>query len=173
MPEMRPTRIMRPLGWLALLGATTLSTAPALAETPPGLAEAVRAYTQQITPMSFEYALVDLNDDGTPDALVLLRDSQWCGTGGCTLLILRGKAGAFTLVSTATIINEPIKVAREREHGWHTLLVTVQGGGIQPALVELRFDGKKFPFNPTLQPRASQKQIDAATGLVFQSPGSH
>jgi hypothetical protein len=170
---MRLTRITRHRAWIAVLTATVLSTVLALAETPPGLSEAVRAYAQQITVPSFEYALVDLNDDGTPDALVLLKDPNWCGSGGCTLLILRGKGGAFTLVSTATIINEPIKVAREREHGWHTLLVTVQGGGIQPALVELRFDGKKFPFNPTLQPRASAKQIDAATALVFQSAGSH
>jgi hypothetical protein len=170
---MRLTRIMRHLAGWALLGAPALGAAPALAEAPPGLSEAVRAYAQQVTAPSFEYALVDLNDDGTPDALVLLRDRVWCGSGGCTLLVLRGKAGAFTLVSTSTIINEPIRVAREREHGWHTLLVTVQGGGIQPALVELRFDGKKFPFNPTLQPRASQKQIDAATPLTFQSAGSH
>ena len=170
---MRLTRIMGHLAGLVLLGATTVGAVPAPAETPPGLAEAVRAYAQQITAPSFEYALVDLNDDGTPEALVLLRDRDWCGSGGCTLLVLRGKAAAFTLVSTSTIINEPIKIAREREHGWHSLLVTVQGGGIQPGFVELRFDGRKFPFNPTLQPRASQKQIDAARPLAFQGVGSH
>jgi hypothetical protein len=170
---MRLPRIMRCLAWLTLSGITALSAAPVLGETPAGLTEAVRAYAQQVAAPSFGYALADLNGDGTPDAVVLLRDREWCGSGGCTLLVLRGKAGAFTLVSTSTIINEPIKVAREREHGWYTLLVTVQGGGVQPAVVQLRFDGRKYPFNPTLQPRASQKQIDAATALVFQSAGGH
>ena len=164
----RAMPVSRYLALWALLAAVLVGSR-ALAEAPPGLAQAVRAYNRLGPMPSFEYALADLNGDGALDAVVLLTGSDWCGSGGCTLLILRGKAGGFELVSTSTIINEPIRVAREREHGWHALLVSVKGGGIQPGFVLLRFDGRKFPFNPTLQPRASPAQIEASAPLVFRN----
>jgi hypothetical protein len=92
---MRRPRITQYLIWIAVLTASVLGAAPALAAAPAALADAVRAYAQQITAPSFDFALVDLDDDGNSDALVLLKDPNWCGTGGCTLLILRGKGGGL------------------------------------------------------------------------------
>jgi hypothetical protein len=78
---------------------------------------------------SFKYALVNLNDDGIPDAIVLITDRFYCGSGGCSMLIARGTNNGFRLVSTSTISRSPIFVSSERRYGWHTLLVTVGGGG--------------------------------------------
>src|SRR5215469_72292 len=33
-------------------------------------------------------ALVDLKDKGTKEAIIYLWNNGWCGTGGCTMLIL-------------------------------------------------------------------------------------
>jgi putative lipoprotein len=160
---------MRHLALIALLVIAGCAGWPAFAGVPPGLAEAVRAQThgREIVAPSFKFALVDLNDDGVLDAVVLITDR--CGSGGCNMLILRGTAGGFTVVSGSTITNEPIKVSPELHHGWHTLLVSVRGGGVQPGLVLMRFNGTKFPLNPTVQPRATQAQADSATALVFQN----
>jgi len=156
---------------LALLVATGSAGWPALADEPPGLSDAVRAYTQTSSTPAFEYALGDLNDDGIPDAVVLLKN-PYCGSGGCDMLILRGRAGGFALVSKSTISNQPIKVSRERQHGWHTLLVTVKGGGIKPGTVVMPFNGRKYPLNPSVQPRATLAQFDAATALKFRTGGT-
>jgi len=156
---------------LALLVAAASAGWPALADEPPGLSDAVRAYTQTSSTPSFEYALVDLNEDGVLDAVVLLKN-PYCGSGGCDMLILRGSAGRFALVSKSTISNQPIKVSRERQHGWHTLLVTVKGGGIQPRSVVMPFNGRKYPLNPSVQPRATPAHFDSATALAFRMGGT-
>jgi len=139
---------------------------------PTGLSEAVRAYTRDARAPAFEYALVDLNEDGIVDAVVLLTGQHWCGSGGCSLLILRGHAGAFTVVSTSTISNQPIKLSPEKQNGWHTLLVSVKGGGIEPGFVVMPFNGRKYPTNPSVQPRATSVQVDAASPLAFQKGSS-
>jgi hypothetical protein len=153
---------------LALLLTAASLAWPALAEEPTGLSEAIRAYSRETATPQFEYALVDLNDDGTLDAVVLLTGRDWCGSGGCSMLILRGHSGGFSVVSRSTISNQPIKVSAERQHGWHTLLVSVKGGGIQRGFVVMPFNGSKYPLNPSMQARATSTQADAATTLTFR-----
>jgi hypothetical protein len=48
---------------------------------------ALRAWAKQSTPPVYRYALVDLNADGIDDAVVLLTDKAYCGSGGCTMVI--------------------------------------------------------------------------------------
>jgi hypothetical protein len=165
---MRSTLTTRHRALLALLLGSSSLAFPVLADEPSGLAEAVRVYTRSATTPSFEYATVDLNNDALVDAIVLLRGPTWCGSGGCTMLILRGTRDGFAPVSKATISNEPIMVSPELQHGWHTLLVSVRCGGISPGLVLMRFNGTKFPSNPTLQPRATPAQAGSAAELVFR-----
>src|SRR5215469_10902374 len=119
--------------------ATTVVAQVALADQPPGLADAVRKYSHEAAAPHFEYALVDLNGDGVPDAIVRLTARDWCGSGGCTMLIFRGRAQGFTFVAKATIAQKPIKVSPEIQHGWHTLLVPVRGGSVQPGFALMRF----------------------------------
>lgn len=83
------------------------------------------------------------------------------------MLIFRGTVDGFTPVSKASVSNQPIKLSPERQNSWRTLLVWVRGGGIQPGFVLMRFDGRRYPFNPTLQPRAASKQVKTAATLAF------
>jgi len=112
----------------------------------------------------FRYALIDLNGDGHYDAIVLM-GGDWCGTGGCNLVVFRATSRGFSLVSASTITNEPIRVSPEKAHGWRTLIVAAKGVG--NAL--MRFDGTRYPSNPTMQPKASQNQITAAETLTLHT----
>ena len=98
-------------------------------------------------------AFRDINDDGTPEAIVHLIGRKWCGSGGCNTLILARDGTSWRIVATITITRPPIRVLRDTSNGWHSIGVWVQGGGIQPGYeAELHFDGKTYPRNPSVPP---------------------
>ncbi len=112
-------------------------------------------------------AFMDLNGDGVKDALVLLEGRDWCGSGGCTLLVLKGVKDGFKFVSRSTLIRGPLLVSDKKSKGWSDLVVDVSGGGMPPKKVALKFNGRKYPLNPSVQPALPPKA--ALTGeTVFQ-----
>jgi len=132
---------------------------------PPSLEAAVRSFVNGDSIPSFSYALVDLNGDGQLDAIVLLHGPIWCGSGGCTMLVFRGTANGFQLVSKSTITSEPIKVLPGVAHGWRMLIVNT--GGIGP--VVMQFNGSRYPGNPSMQPKATSAQIKSGQRLNLLS----
>jgi hypothetical protein len=105
---------------------------------------------------------VDLNDDGQEDALVVLTGPEWCGTGGCTLLVVAKEANGFRVVSKSTLIQTPLVVSETRTNGWRDLIVEVRGNG----MVALKFDGKGYPSNPSTQPALGAKvQVKGVKGF--------
>ena len=127
------------------------------------LEAAVRSSVKGDFTPSFSYALVDLDGDGQPDAVVLLRGPMWCGSGGCTMLVFRGTANGFQLVSKSTITGEPIEVLPGVTLGWRTLIVNT--GGIGP--VVMQFNGTQYPGNPSMQPKATPEQIKSGQPLTL------
>ena len=101
----------------------------------------------------FVAAFADLNEDGRPEAIVHLMSNDWCGSGGCTTLVLVRDGDSWRLLTKITITRTPIRVLTTKSNGWHNITVWVQGGGVQPGYeAELRFDGKKYPTNPSVPP---------------------
>ena len=146
-------------GFMALIVAGSVSAA--VEAVSPSLETAVRSSLKGDSTPSFSYALVDLNGDGQLDAVVLLRGTMWCGSGGCTMLIFRGTANGFQLVSKSTITGEPIEVLPAVAHGWRTLIVNT--GGIGP--VVMQFNGSRYPGNPSIQRKATPAQIESGQPL--------
>jgi hypothetical protein len=98
-------------------------------------------------------AFRDLNGDGIPEAIVYLMGNSWCGSGGCNTLILAREGSSWRIVTNIRITRRPIRVLTNESHGWRSLGVWVQGGGIQPGYeAELPFDGKSYPRNPSVPP---------------------
>ena len=98
-------------------------------------------------------AFSDLNGDGTLEAIVYLISNGWCGSGGCNTLVLTPAGDSWKVVGNIAITRPPIRVLASSSHGWRSLGVWVQGGGIQPGYeAELPFDGKTYPRNPTVPP---------------------
>jgi hypothetical protein len=103
----------------------------------------------------------DLNGDGRMDGVVLLAGNDWCGSGGCKMLVFKGTENGYAFVSASTIVKEPIAVTPETAKGWHTLMV--RSGGVGQVL--LRFNGKAYPSNPSLQPKATESDVAHAQQL--------
>jgi|ERR1041385_7529633 hypothetical protein len=114
----------------------------------------------------YRAAYFDLNGDGIKEVIVYLTHYNWCGSGGCITLILEPTKSSFTVITKMTIVRPPIRVLDTSSHGWRNLTVWVQGGGIQPGYeAELRFDGKKYPSNPSMPPAVPL--TGKATGQVI------
>jgi hypothetical protein len=116
----------------------------------------------------YSVAFADLKDDGSKDAIVYLSSDGWCGTGGCTMLILTSEGASYRVVTKATVTRLPIRVLSTKSNGWHDIGVGLAGGGIQFSYEAiLSFDGKTYPENPSTVPvRQSSKR---AHGQIVMS----
>ena len=110
-------------------------------------------------------AFVDLKDDGTQEAIVYLIGPRWCGSGGCSSLILEPAGSSFKVITKTTVTQLPIRILSDKTNGWHDLAVGVGGGGIRPYEARLRFNGKKYPGNPSVPP--AQKLPKETEGKVI------
>lgn len=156
----------------------------AAAAEPPGLREAIAkhdamraaeirrlygAHIRSIDPASykFDYGLVDLNGDGILDAIVLFKGPEDCGSGGCLLEIFRGTEQGFEFVSGSTISREPIQFLKEKRSHWRSFTVLVAGGGAKVCNALMRFNGKKYPLNPSTAPCATPAQLQSAVPVTM------
>lgn len=153
---------------LSLLAMLLMSTTPAFAGDVPALENAIKAWTRASTVPTYKIAFVDLNDDGIDDAVVLITGNEYCGSGGCSLVVFEGVAGRFKFVSSSTITREPILLLAEKNKGWHTLSVLVAGGGVTPGQVVMQFNGRKYPSNPSTQRKAKKAELEGAKILIGQ-----
>jgi hypothetical protein len=70
-----------------------------------------------------------------------------------------------------TLANLPIRRLATSSRGWSDIGVYVSGGGIiQGYEAVLRFDGRRYPGNPTVAPAFRGRK--GAPGLVLISDGS-
>jgi hypothetical protein len=93
----------------------------------------------------YSAAFVDLNGDGKPEVIAHITGRDWCGSGGCTTLVLAQKGSCYRVVARLTITRPPIRVLATKSHGWRDIGVWMQGGGIQPGYeADLFFNGKTY-----------------------------
>lgn len=135
---------------LVLLMISTASTAYAGGKPTDHVADFVK---QRLHVTEYKRADADLNADGRSEAVVYVTDRTFCGSGGCLLLVLSAHGTTYRVVMRATVTKLPITILPTRTHGWRDLGVTVQGGGvIRPYMARLRFNGHRYPSNPTVPP---------------------
>ncbi len=105
---------------------------------------------------------IDLDDDGYNDALIYIGGRNWCGTGGCNLHMLRVTPAGIESLGRTTITWLPIGVLDSSSNGMRDIVVRVGGGGNEnPGLRVLRFDGEKYPSNPTMPPTEPVDEIES------------
>lgn len=151
----------------ALAAIALLATAAANGQTnaPAELLSAVQLHAEKAgVPLvaRWRHALTDLNGDRIDDAVVLITDPAWCGTGGCTLLVFKGSRRGFTLQSKSSVSDVPIRLSPLVVAGWRSLIVYSRGRGD----VLMRFTGTRYPDNPSLQPKATAAQVRGASLLI-------
>ena len=152
---------MAAIALLAILAsaAATASEAPA----------SVKAYIHDHLgdTKGYRYAQTDLNNDGKPEAVIYVTDPQYCGSGGCNLVVLTPQGSGWRQALNATVAQPPILVLAGTTHGWHDIGVSVHGGGASPHVARLRFDGVRYPDNPTLAPA---EPMSMNMGVVLIAP---
>jgi hypothetical protein len=107
----------------------------------------------------FQYFTVDLNDDGKKEHFVAFMSPYFCGSGGCTVMLLDHEASVITKF---TVMRTPIWAEKTTTNGWRNLLV--RSGG---ELKELKFDGSTYPSNPSVVPTASFDAPSASAIIMF------
>ena len=86
-------------------------------------------------------------------ALVYLVGMNWCGSGGCNLLILRPGAAGWEQVGNVSRVSNPVRVLTTSTNGLPDIGVTVAGGGGSPAYeARVSFDGTTYPRFPSDEP---------------------
>ena len=99
----------------------------------------------------YKYGQRDLNDDGVAELFVLIQDQYFCGSGGCTAYLFSADGKKL---SRFTVSEPPVFVSEKQTKGWKDLIITSRG--VQHVM---RHDGKKYPLNPSVQPKISRDEL--------------
>jgi hypothetical protein len=100
-------------------------------------------------------------DGKTEMELVYLSGPWWCGSGGCTALLLEPQQSSFRVMQKLTLVGLPIRVLPSVTHGWHDMAMWVRGAGMSGQVVVLQYDGMKYPDSPlTAPPLAPNEPMD-------------
>ncbi len=154
----------------AMLCMPVFVTRPAYAAEPTASHAALKAFLQEMGrdnrgfedgTTRFATARVAL-DDKTPMYLVYVSGRRWCGSGGCRAFLLREEGSSFAVVQEFSLARLPYRVLCSKSNGWHDIATWVAGGGITKGYeVVLRFDGSRYPSNPSLAPAAPSTVLAA------------
>lgn len=118
----------------------------------------------------YSAAFVSLSGRADKEVIVYVMGGRWCGSGGCTTLILQKKDGKYKIVTKLTIVNRPIRILDSVSNGWHDLGVLVRGGGVDaPHEALLPFNGVKYPGNPSVPPARPLPEGAAKGEVVIPS----
>lgn len=113
----------------------------------------------------YQYAFYDLNQDGIQDAVVMLKGANWCGSGGCTVLVFQGMSREkFQPHSKMTVTDVPIVALNSKTQGWSDLSVYSRGSG----QVILKFNGRSYPGNPSLEPKYTGNLQQTGNWVLIQ-----
>jgi len=111
----------------------------------------------------FRYAIADLNDDGNREYLVEFRNSYFCGSGGCTYMLLDSN---FDLITRFTVSDSPFIISDNRSSGWRDLIIP-EGGSYHV----MKFDGNTYPSNPSVEPEVMLDAMADSIRLLDEESG--
>lgn len=101
----------------------------------------------------FTVVTVKTREMAAEEQIVYVSGWAWCGSGGCTLLILEPTDSSFKVLGRVTIVRLPVRLLHTMNHGHPDIGVLVQGGGVQAGYeAVLSFDGVTYPENPSVPP---------------------
>jgi hypothetical protein len=150
-------------GWTAL-------AAPNVAQLPSDVRDAIRErYLSADGDTRYLDGAVDLDADGQTEVIVHVASLAACGTGGCPTLVFTHLASGYRLHSVITVSNPPIRVSSSISKGWRNLIVRAGGGDAPAQDVELSFDGKTYPGNPTVSGRGVKIVKDGGGHVVINA----
>lgn len=119
----------------------------------------VQNYLSQVYPdvpkdyRKFEFYSSDLNSDGSPEYFVKLISPYFCGTGGCTILLLDSE---LNLLKKFTV-SDVFYLQTERSNGWKVILTQSEG--------QWRKLEYPYPNNPSVVPVSKDRPLSDSKAL--------
>lgn len=110
----------------------------------------------------FQLYKIDLNNDGKDEVFVNFMNSYFCGTGGCTVLLLDSDLELITRFSPT----RTLYVEKARENGWNVLFTETEGNWRK-----LFYENGTYPSNPTLLETTNGLPSDQAQ-IMFDEESS-
>lgn len=89
----------------------------------------------------FQYYKVDLNNDDKDELFISFQNSYFCGTGGCTMLLLDNEFELITRFSPT----RALYIKDEMQNGWNILSTKIEG-----KWRNLIYKNETYPSNPTI-----------------------
>ncbi len=114
---------------------------------PASVADYLRATSDRDKSIRYSLAAIPR----TPYILVYLQGPTVCGSGGCSLLVLRPTKSSYRAVRTIQIVNRPILYLGTKAGAGPTIGVWVQGGGIR--------HGREVAISPIDTPRSANPSL--------------
>lgn len=155
-------------------GSASSTPSPSEKSSVPPIESALAEFLQEVgtnlQEISYSVEYIDLNSDNRADALVMLNDLYWCGTGGCNLVIFKGVPQGYQPISNISLVREPVWISTTKTNGWHDLILEVSGGGTPAKHVALKFDGHQYPDNPSIEPAIAPSASEQLAELFITEP---
>jgi hypothetical protein len=163
---------MRTLAAAAVVAASLWAGAAA-AQTPPPEDPALTAYLRDRAKEALDTTryTAAITPDGAM-TLVYLTGPNWCGSGGCRLLVLDRTGATYRSVGEISVARAPIRLLERQTHGRRDLGVYVAGGGITEGYeVAVPFDGRRYASNPTVPPAIRIQEAPGETLIRADETG--
>lgn len=107
----------------------------------------------------FQFYQIDMNNDGENEIFVNFITSYFCGSGGCTVLLLNNK---LKLITKFTVTKTPLFVEQTMKNGWRILLTKSEG-----ELKELIYNNGTYPSNPSIIEKALYDAPSGHAEIMF------
>src|SRR5262249_10800225 len=107
--------------------------------------------------------------DGNDEILVYVTAKDACGSGGCDLLVMKKDRGGYQVLTAISLAWVPLVVSNRRTKGWNDLILWQRSYGEEDPsyYAVLRFDGRSYPTNPTVEPAVPLRE--AVEGKAYMA----
>ena len=130
--------------------------------TGPKVLFALKKFDDLLKVDGYDVKLVNLKKDGKcENPIVFLNGlSGYCGSAGCTMLVLDCVADGYKVMGKTTVSNRPVSLSSTSTNGYRDIKVRVKNEG----MVALKHDGKAYTKNASI---ASKSKTDASDIMIF------
>ncbi|MGJ5640805.1 hypothetical protein [Formosa sp. S-31] len=107
----------------------------------------------------FQLYQTDLNGDGQNEILINFMTSYFCGSGGCTMVLLDHN---FNEITNFSVMRTPVYAETTTKNEWRILLTRSQG-----ELKALVFNNGTYPSNPSVVEKAPYDAPSGHAEIMF------
>lgn len=119
---------------------------------------ALQQYDKTLIKGTFSYKLAKISQEQSCKSPIVFLNgkSGYCGTGGCSMMILDCTVKGYKIIGNTSVSMPPVYVASTSSHGYRDIKVDAGKKG----LVVLKFDGVKYPENASMAPKSQKLSED-------------